>query len=149
MLGGLGEGVGRGNTLERLGTGWSVHTNRMASFQRGDNLTMEEQEQIMGVISKAEYLDQSEQERIGRLVEKLENMKKNAIGNGSSQCVLCGDEFGLLGASPFYCDYCKKAVCAKCGVDTINCNKDPLWLCKICAETREHREVQDVGSPFQ
>ena len=35
-------------------------------------------------------------------------MKKNAMGNGSSQCILCGDEFGLLGASPTYCDDCRK-----------------------------------------
>ncbi|XP_070203973.1 rabphilin-3A-like [Littorina saxatilis] len=121
----------------KLGTGWSVHTNRMATFQRGENLSLEEQEQIMRVINKAEYLDHVEQERIGRLVEKLDNMKKNAIGNGTTQCILCGDEFGLLGASPTYCDDCKKAVCSKCGVDTFNCNKQPLWLCKICAETRE------------
>ncbi|XP_070184114.1 rab effector Noc2-like [Littorina saxatilis] len=109
----------------------------MATFQRGENLSLEEQEQIMRVINKAEYLDHVEQERIGRLVEKLDNMKKNAIGNGTTQCILCGDEFGLLGASPTYCDDCKKAVCSKCGVDTFNCNKQPLWLCKICAETRE------------
>ena len=43
-----------------------------------------------------------------RLVEKLDNMKKNAMGNGSTQCVLCGDEFGLLGASPTFCDDCRK-----------------------------------------
>lgn len=43
-----------------------------------------------------------------RLVEKLDNMKKNAMGNGTTQCVLCGDEFGLLGASPTYCDDCHK-----------------------------------------
>ena len=43
-----------------------------------------------------------------RLVERLENMKKNAMGNGSTQCILCGDEFGLLGASPTYCDDCRK-----------------------------------------
>lgn len=121
----------------KLGTGWSVHTNRLASFQRGENLSLEEQEQIMRVISKAEYLDHVEQERIGRLVEKLDNMKKNAIGNGSTQCILCGDEFGLLGASPTFCDDCRKAVCSKCGVDTFNSNRQPLWLCKICAETRE------------
>lgn len=42
-----------------------------------------------------------------RLVEKLENMKKNAMGNGQTQCILCGDEFGLLGASPTHCDDCK------------------------------------------
>ncbi|PVD31713.1 hypothetical protein C0Q70_07131 [Pomacea canaliculata] len=121
----------------KLGTGWSVHTNRLASFQRGENLSLEEQEQIMRVINRAEYIDHVEQERIGRLVEKLDNMKKNAIGNGSTQCILCGDEFGLLGASPTYCDDCKKAVCSKCGVDTFSSARQPLWLCKICAETRE------------
>ena len=46
-----------------------------------------------------------------RLVEKLDNMKKNAMGNGSTQCVLCGDEFGLLGASPTFCDDCRKVSC--------------------------------------
>lgn len=43
-----------------------------------------------------------------RLVERVENMKKNAMGNGQTQCILCGDEFGLLGASPTYCDDCRK-----------------------------------------
>ena len=49
-------------------------------------------------------------------------MKKNAMGNGSTQCILCGDEFGLLGASPTHCDDCKnvstalKSRNAKCEV---------------------------------
>ena len=30
-----------------------------------------------------------------------------------------------------------QAVCTKCGVDTVNSNHNPLWLCKICAEKRE------------
>ncbi|KAL4223052.1 Rabphilin 3A-like (without C2 domains) [Mactra antiquata] len=121
----------------KLGTGWSVHTNKFSSFQRSQHLSAEEQEQIMNVIQKADYLEMVEQERIGRLVEKLDNMKKNAMGNGTTQCVLCGDEFGLLGASPTYCDDCHKAVCSKCGVDTQNCHRQPLWLCKICSENRE------------
>lgn len=121
----------------KLGTGWSVHTNKLSTFHRGDQLSMEEQEHIMNVIAKADYLDQVEQERIGRLVEKLDNMKKNAMGNGSTQCILCGDEFGLLGASPTHCDDCKNAVCTKCGIDTFNSNKQQLWLCKICSEYRE------------
>ena len=55
-------------------------------------------------------------------MEKLDNMKKNAMGNGSTQCILCGDEFGLLGASPTHCDDCKnvstalKSRNAKCEV---------------------------------
>ncbi|XP_053375706.1 rabphilin-3A-like isoform X2 [Mercenaria mercenaria] len=121
----------------KLGTGWSVHTNKFSSFQKSQHLSLEEQEQIMNVIQKADYLENVEQERIGRLVEKLDNMKKNAMGNGTTQCVLCGDEFGLLGASPTYCDDCHKAVCTKCGVDTQNCHRQPLWLCKICSENRE------------
>ncbi|XP_065934669.1 double C2-like domain-containing protein beta isoform X4 [Magallana gigas] len=121
----------------KLGTGWSVHTNKLSTFHKGDQLSMEEQEHIMNVIAKADYLDQVEQERIGRLVEKLENMKKNAMGNGQTQCILCGDEFGLLGASPTHCDDCKNAVCTKCGIDTFNSNKQQLWLCKICSEYRE------------
>ncbi|KAH9515019.1 Rab effector Noc2 [Bulinus truncatus] len=129
----------------KLGTGWSVHTNKIGNFSRPEHLTLEEQEQILRVITRAEYLEGIEQERIGRrlftsppsvriysgrllfnspppesyyilacvytdgrLVEKLDNMKKNAIGNGSSQCILCGDEFKILSASPTYCDDCIK-----------------------------------------
>jgi len=121
----------------KLGTGWSVHTNRMGNFGRSEQLSVEEQQQILGVIGRAELVDQVEQQRIGRLVDKLDNMKRHAVGDGTSQCVLCGDEFKLLGASPTYCDDCAKAVCSKCGVDTFNSNKQPMWLCKICAETRE------------
>ena len=40
----------------------------------------------------------------------MDNMKKNAMGNGSTQCILCADEFGLLGASPTYCDDCHKVM---------------------------------------
>ena len=34
-----------------------------------------------------------------KLIDRLDNMKKHATGNGSSQCVLCADGFGMLGAS--------------------------------------------------
>jgi hypothetical protein len=35
-------------------------------------------------------------------------MKKHATGNGSSQCVLCADGFGMLGASSVSCVDCHK-----------------------------------------
>jgi len=35
-------------------------------------------------------------------------MKKHATGNGSSQCVLCADGFGMLGASAVICVDCHK-----------------------------------------
>ncbi|GLH01751.1 Rabphilin-3A [Gryllus bimaculatus] len=53
-------------------------------------------------------LELTEQERVGRLVERLENMKRNALGNGTNQCVLCGDSFGMLGAPSLLCHDCKK-----------------------------------------
>ncbi|GFQ88804.1 rab effector Noc2, partial [Trichonephila clavata] len=121
----------------KLRTGWSVKTNSINSFNKPEQLNDSEQEIIMSVIKRAENLDKVEQERIGRLVERLENMKKNAMGNGATQCVLCADEFGILGASPLLCNDCKKAVCTKCGVDTLSAHKEPICLCKICAETRE------------
>ncbi len=42
------------------------------------------------------------------------------MGDGTAQCILCGDEFGLLGASPTFCDDCKKVrqrclTCMGCG----------------------------------
>ncbi|XP_022085712.1 double C2-like domain-containing protein beta isoform X2 [Acanthaster planci] len=120
----------------KLGSGWSFHTSA-SKYKKSDTLSREEQETILGVIERADKLEVAEQERIGRLVDKLENMKKNALGNGSGKCVLCGDEFGLLGASPLTCHDCYKAVCTKCGVDTTNSFKHPILLCKICSETRE------------
>lgn len=120
----------------KLRVGWSVKTNSN-NFNKPDQLNDTEQEVIMNVIRRAELLDKVEQERVGRLVERLDNMKRNAMGNGSTQCILCADEFGILGASPLLCHDCRKAVCTKCGVDTVSAQKEPLWLCKICAETRE------------
>ncbi|XP_041338761.1 rab effector Noc2 isoform X3 [Pyrgilauda ruficollis] len=75
--------------------------------------------------------------RAKRLVERLENMRKNAMGNGLSQCLLCGEMLGLLGSSSVFCQDCKKKVCTKCGIEAVGAQKRPLWLCKICSEQRE------------
>jgi len=40
------------------------------------------------------------------LVERLENMRRSAVGNGLSQCLLCGEVFGLLGSSSVLCLDC-------------------------------------------
>lgn len=45
---------------------------------------------------------------IRKLIDRLDNMKKHATGNGSSQCVLCADSFGMLGASAVICVDCRK-----------------------------------------
>ncbi|XP_026652989.2 rab effector Noc2 isoform X5 [Zonotrichia albicollis] len=75
--------------------------------------------------------------RAKRLVERLENMRRNAMGNGLSQCLLCGEMLGLLGSSSVFCQDCKKKVCTKCGIEAVGAQKRPLWLCKICSEQRE------------
>ncbi len=43
-----------------------------------------------------------------KLIDRLDNIKKHATGNGSSQCVLCADGFGMLGASSILCIDCQK-----------------------------------------
>ncbi|XP_018775025.1 rab effector Noc2 isoform X1 [Serinus canaria] len=121
----------------KLQTGWSVHTFQTEKQRKMQALSPKELELILGVIRKAEQLDVAEQRRVGRLVERLENMRKNAMGNGLSQCLLCGEMLGLLGSSSVFCQDCKKKVCTKCGIETVGGQKRPLWLCKICSEQRE------------
>ncbi|NWI86614.1 DOC2B protein, partial [Pitta sordida] len=120
-----------------LQTGWSVHTFQTEKQRKTQALSPKELEVILEVIRKAEKLDIIEQQRIGRLVERLENMRKNAMGNGLSQCLLCGELLGLLGSTSVFCQDCKKKVCTKCGIETVGAQKRPLWLCKICSEQRE------------
>ncbi|NXD41461.1 RP3A protein, partial [Copsychus sechellarum] len=120
-----------------LQTGWSVHTFQTEKQRKMQALSPKELEAILGVIRKAERLDEVEQQRIGRLVERLENMRRNAMGNGLWQCLLCGESLGLLGSSSVFCQDCKKKVCTKCGIETVGAQKRPLWLCKICSEQRE------------
>lgn len=124
----------------KLRTGWSVKTQSLEQYGgRNDTpgLSDTEQDAILQVIRRAEMLELTEQERVGRLVERLENMKRNALGNGTNQCVLCGDSFGVLGSPSLLCRDCKKAVCQKCGIETFTAHKEPISLCKICSETRE------------
>ncbi|XP_044849668.1 rab effector Noc2 isoform X3 [Mauremys mutica] len=92
----------------KLQTGWSVHTNQTDKQRKTQVLDPKELEVILEVIRRAEKLDLVEQQRIGRLVERLENMRKNVMGNGLSQCLLCGELLGLLGTTSVFCQDCKK-----------------------------------------
>ncbi|XP_029105321.1 rab effector Noc2-like [Scleropages formosus] len=96
----------------KLQTGWSVHTFRTERQRRSQTLDARELDIIVGVIQRAEQLDQAEQRRIGRLVERLENMRRSAVGNGLSQCLLCGEFLGLLGTSSVLCQDCSKLTAA-------------------------------------
>ncbi|XP_043574485.1 rab effector Noc2-like isoform X2 [Chiloscyllium plagiosum] len=121
----------------KLKTGWSVHTNETEKQRQNQILTKKEIAVILDVIKRAESLDLVEQKRIGRLVERLENMKKNVMGNGLAQCLLCGELFGFLGSTAVFCQDCRKKVCVKCGIETLGSQRRPIWLCKICSEGRE------------
>ncbi|XP_021031923.1 rab effector Noc2 isoform X1 [Mus caroli] len=121
----------------KLQTGWSVHTYQTEKQRRSQCLSPGELEIILQVIQRAERLDILEQQRIGRLVERLETMQRNVMGNGLSQCLLCGEMLGFLGSSSVFCKDCRKKVCTKCGIEASPGQKRPLWLCKICSEQRE------------
>ncbi|KAM4710148.1 rabphilin-3A isoform 2-T2 [Discoglossus pictus] len=81
-------------------------------------------------------MEEMEQERIGRLVDRLEDMRKAVSGDGVNRCILCGEQLGLPGSRCVVCEDCKKNVCTKCGVET-NSRPHSIWLCKICSEQRE------------
>ena len=145
--------------LDRLRTGWSVKSgsfdSRFSDYSYSsscpDNLDSSclsssstpyavsdaERASIIQVIQRAEALDVSEQERVGKLVERLENMKRNVYTvtttrlssrscgsrcSGGSGCVcscaLCGEKFAVLGAGPTLCRDCRKYICQKCGIET-------------------------------
>ncbi|KAM3933856.1 rab effector Noc2 [Leptodactylus fuscus] len=121
----------------KLQAGWSVHTYQTDKQRKNQSLDQNEIESILQVIRRAEKVDTLEQQRIGRLVERLENMRKNVMGNGMSQCLLCGEHLGILGTTSVFCQDCKKKVCTKCGIETVSNLRRPTWLCKICSEQRE------------
>ncbi|XP_063043738.1 rabphilin-3A-like [Engraulis encrasicolus] len=102
----------------------------------GQELTDEEKEIINNVIARAEKMEAMEQERIGRLVNKLDEVKKTACGDGVSRCLLCGQQLGVPGVSCVVCEDCKKSMCSKCGIQA-NSKPRAVWLCKICSEQRE------------
>uniref|UniRef100_A0A673C6L2 RabBD domain-containing protein n=1 Tax=Sphaeramia orbicularis TaxID=375764 RepID=A0A673C6L2_9TELE len=102
----------------------------------GPDLTDEEKEIINSVIARAEKMEAMEQERIGRLINRLDDMKKTVCGDGVSRCLVCGEQLGSPGVSSVVCEDCKKSMCTKCGTQ---CSSRPraVWLCKICREQRE------------
>ncbi|XP_062373225.1 rabphilin-3A-like [Sardina pilchardus] len=102
----------------------------------GPDLTDEEKEIINSVIARAEKMEAMEQERIGRLVNRLDDIKKTVCGDGVSRCLLCGQQLGVPGVSCVVCEDCKKSMCSKCGVQASS-KPRAVWLCKICSEQRE------------
>lgn len=127
----------------KLKTGWSIKTGSLGYQTPSTSrqpLQPDEQEAIIAVIKRAEELELNEQERVGCLIQRLENMRRKVIGRNPSQCLLCADGFGILKSQKLVCIDCKKPVCQKCAIDSCGskhcCSKDH-WLCMICSESRE------------
>ncbi|KAJ3603721.1 hypothetical protein NHX12_028462 [Muraenolepis orangiensis] len=118
----------------------SLHPKANWTTQPGQgaapDLTDEEKEIINNVIARAEKMEAMEQERIGRLVNRLDDMKKTVCGDGVSRCLLCGEQLGSPGVSSVVCEDCKKHMCTKCGTQA-DSRPRSVWLCKICKEQRE------------
>lgn len=122
----------------KLNSGWSFHSSGPArKTSTKTDISATEQEIIREVLERSERIRQNEEERIGRLVEKLENMCNNAIGDGKETCLLCNSKFGTLKVVAKKCDICGKNVCQKCGLDTQNSLGETIWLCRLCSEQRE------------
>ncbi|KAF1761616.1 hypothetical protein GCK72_009872 [Caenorhabditis remanei] len=133
----------------QLKSGWSVRTATARSptnskAQTG-SITAAEQEHIQRVLAKAEESKTKEQQRIGKMVDRLEKMRRRATGNGVTHCLLCHTEFGLLASKSYaaMCVDCRKYVCQRnCGVETTDVSQttgkvETVFLCKICSEARE------------
>lgn len=101
----------------RLKTGWSVKTSSYGQRQQLEPINIEEQETIIEVIKRNEQLECMEQERVGKLMERLEKLRRNALGKTQKQCLLCGEHFGFLGTQKLTCNDCKQSVCHKCSID--------------------------------
>ncbi|XP_029921992.1 rabphilin-3A [Myripristis murdjan] len=108
----------------------------MSGGPPGEELTDEEKEIINSVLARAATMEAMEQERIGRLATRLDNIKKTACGDGQSRCLLCGASFEAQRVTAVLCVQCKKHMCSKCGIWS-NSRSCPVWLCRICNEQQE------------
>uniref|UniRef100_A0A0R3RQ46 RabBD domain-containing protein n=1 Tax=Elaeophora elaphi TaxID=1147741 RepID=A0A0R3RQ46_9BILA len=126
-----------------LKTGWSVRTAsaRSPTNTRKNGITDSEKKHITAVLARAEERRVREQQRIGRMIDRLEKMKARATGNGITQCYICSTDFGLLASRSYaaMCLQCRRYVCQKnCGVEAYDCaRRENIFLCKICSEYRE------------
>jgi hypothetical protein len=124
----------------KLQTGWSSRTNTDAALEINEN----EQALIAQVLERASRVEAAEHERVRKLNERLEKIKRQACGNGKKSCILCNDQLKFF--SKFYtCKDCRNAVCNKCCIDTYELNTgEDIWLCKICSESREVAKKTNV-----
>nr|CAH0109551.1 unnamed protein product [Daphnia galeata] len=134
------------NTTTNVTTGncWPPSQQTASRITSNEPLTQDEQDRVFKVIQRAEEVSVNEQLRVGKLVDRVRNIQKNAIGgDATNQCVLCGDyasvflSWSLTSARHVTCKDCLKSVCQKCSVDTSVNPREPTYLCKLCSERRE------------
>ena len=121
------------------GMGWSYKSvqSGMKPSSTRDTFAKHEIEKIEEVIDKHNQLVQLEEERIGKLMERFDNMKCSQ-GDGYKTCLFCNASFGFLKAKPFRCHLCQRNVCCKCKVETEKRQIVlPKILCRVCSEYRE------------
>ncbi|XP_035227987.1 rab effector Noc2-like [Stegodyphus dumicola] len=119
----------------RVNYGWSIRS--LECFRKVEPVPDSEMLSIGNVLERARKIDLIEEERIGRMICRLENMKRNTVGDGKANCSMCGVTFGFFRSNFVYCFDCAMAVCEKCRIDTYNSSQEIRMLCKICAENRE------------
>ncbi|GFY68066.1 rab effector Noc2 [Trichonephila inaurata madagascariensis] len=119
----------------KLNSGWSIHSQDY--FQKPEPILDPELRSIENVMERAKQIDIAEKDRIERMVWRLENMKRNTVGDGKKNCSMCGISFGFFRTSSINCCDCLMAVCEKCRIDIQNVSQEICVLCKICAENRE------------
>ncbi|KAK6102300.1 C2 domain family protein [Brugia pahangi] len=147
-----------------LKSGWSVRTAnaRSPTNAKKNGITDSEKKHITDVLARAEERRLREQQRIGRMIDRLEKLKARATGNGITQCYLCSTDFGLLGPRSYaaMCLQCRRYVCQKnCGVDGYDyVRRENIFLCKICSEYREmwkksgawfYKEIPEYIKPIE
>ncbi|KAF7488763.1 Rab effector Noc2 [Sarcoptes scabiei] len=122
----------------KLETGWSFKTNSYQNFNtKNDSINEQERSIIVDVLMRAQKSEEIENKRICKMIERLKNLRKAAKGDGRNHCLLCDESFGFLMMSAHICQKCKKYVCSRCGIDTLNQKNQIIWLCKICSEIKE------------
>ena len=67
-----------------------------------------------------------------RLVERLEGLRHSQLGNGDTDCILCGEVFRFYHHSQKRCVECGKMTCGKCGREySLNIATDTKGKTKI------------------
>lgn len=74
-------------------------------------------------------------------MERLETMRRNVMGNGLSQCLLCGEVLGFLGSSSVFCKDCRKVrPCSGYGLAQTCCSaalhpgfQERVFSVRVCA----------------